>query len=201
MGRGTIRLNGDCMENTIRRFRISDALVLTAAIAISIVACTLFNPGYVAERFPTLFVIRTFALVFTYALAFLILCDSVSLADSVTCPGKLGVILTSVMGVFAFAMNWHFLLVYDGAILDETFGQRVGSFFFVTLLDSDDFVPAYSTIAAWVTLRLKGEHCGQTDWIDRWGVILGIFWIVYALARNALNYQTEILQSVGITLV
>lgn len=185
--------------NTIRRFQISDALVLTAAIAISIVACRLFDPGYTEISLLILFVARTFALVFTYAIAWIIFVDSVPLSTSASCPGKLGILLTAVMGVFAVSMNWHYLLVYDRFLLDESFAQRLRSFFFETLFESDNFVPAYSTIAAWVTLSLRGGDKPATDWMERWGIVLGLFWISSALTRNAFYHQEEILRSVGIT--
>lgn len=172
--------------------------MLTAAIAISIVACRLFDPGYSQLSLLILFFAHTFALVFTYAIAWISLVDSVPVSTSACSPGKLGIILTAVMGVFAVSMNWHYLLVYDHLLLEESFWQRLRSFFFVTLFESDNLVPAYSTIAAWVTLSLRGGERPATDWMERCGIVIGLFWIASALFRNAFYYHEEILKSVGI---
>lgn len=186
------------MGKAIRHFQISDVLVLTAAIAVSIVACRMFDPRHVEVSLYALFVARTFALIFTYALALIMLFDSVPLSDSASSPGKLGVLLTAMMSIFAIAMNWHYLLVYDHALVGESFSERLKSFIAETLFESDNFLPAYSTICAWVMDSLSGGKRPPSDWMERWGIAIGLFWITAALMHNAFYHHEEILRSVGL---
>lgn len=145
-----------------------------------------------------MFVARTMALVLTYAITWIILVDSTPVSESARCPGKLGVLLTAAMGLFAVAMNWHYLLVYDHLLLQESFGQRLTAFFHETLFESDNFAPAYSTIAAWIAVSLRGDKQPANDWMEPWGIALGLFWISAALMHNALDHHQEILRSVGL---
>jgi hypothetical protein len=174
----------------MRRFRVSDLLFLTFAFAIGIVSCNIFHPGYYqsGNRFEILFFVRTMAMVFTYAITVLILTDAEPLATSLRTPGKLTAVLISFLSVFALLTKWQFLFAYDRPFL-----ERLTSFAFNALMDSDVFMPAYSALAAFATLRLLRLNVQCYDWMEIFGKSIAMFWLLCALFYNSLYHRSAAL--------
>ncbi|OJW18664.1 MAG: hypothetical protein BGO49_23340 [Planctomycetales bacterium 71-10] len=87
-----------------------------------------------------------------------------------------------IAAILAVAIHSMWLLsVFIGVVDPVGKGWlRVPRFFFESFGD----VAPYAIIGAWSTYALSARRRPRTDWVDRFGNILGVAWIVAVLARS-----------------
>lgn len=175
---------------TKRRFRILDAVIFTASIAFAFAACRAIAPNNYSpgSRFEVVFYLRTIALTLTWSLGSLIVFDSMPLRDAARSWGKLCILLICAMSILPLLRKWYIFFLFE-----EPLSERLLAFFHAALLDSDVFMPAYATIAAWLTLWLLSIDDSSRDWMAALGRVIGIFWVICMLTRNVLYSYEDIL--------
>ena len=181
----------------MRRFRILDALYLTAAVAAAFalnhwlrsdqrVPDTILTRVYEARTI-TLLVTSTV----TWTLGALVLFDRSQIAAAVRSPGKLAVISITVVSPASIAMNWEILFRSHLPV-----GLRIAFLPFGFI--SNPSVPACVVIAVWLTQRIAKLERPPSDWLNLSGITVGILWILYAVAHPF--FDLEVMRWMGVTM-
>lgn len=159
-------------------------MALTMATALSIVACRVFHPGWFERgtRLELMFYARTTVIIFTIALTWLIFHDRLPVRRAVRYPGRACVLVLTLMIPFAAITKWAQIF----SVAFESIPAGVNHVLYSTVLDVNALLPAYCTLTTWVVIWLRRDALLARDWIERVGIMIGMFWILTALTLDAL---------------
>lgn len=167
-------------------------MFLTAAVAVSLVACLAVRQYELPTRMQIVIYVGVAGFAITWTVALLVVFDSTPIRDAARSPGKLAVLLYASLTIFTALLNLHWLLAIQAPL-----AARFLNIFWETL--SDSRLPAFAIVAGWLTLRLADAKKAMHDWLESAGRLLGIFWISVALLSRILLH-THVLESIGVTM-
>ena len=165
-----------------RRFRIADALILTAAIAAALAGCRVISQYSLALPFKMAYYVCAMGFSVTWTIALLVAFDSSPIRDAAKSPGKLAVLLITGLSVVTALLNWHLFIWIDGPLSDQAF-----HLLWETILQPT--TPGVATIAGWLTRALTKTQSSSSDWLEYAGRLLGGFWVVFAFLSPLLLNQ------------
>lgn len=175
-----------------RRFRIADAFILTASIAIALVVCQLIGKFSYEEPTKLAFYICTFGYALTWTAALYVAFGPTSVTSAARSPGGLAVLLVTAVSLVTVLLNWHSLFWFAG-----TWPQYLDYLLIDTILQP--IIPGLATLAGWLTLALTNTKSSTTDWIEYFGRVLGGLWIAFAFLSPFLTNQI-LRSSIGVTM-
>jgi hypothetical protein len=182
-----------------RRFRVLDALVLTAAIAVALAATSMLTsvaplPGpanSVARAFRYSLVFQLCLITITWTLASLVLFDKFTLQRSVMAPGNLSLVTILGASVFAMAVNW-------GDLVTDHLPLWFRIAFLPFSILSFPAVPGFIAISGWLTCRLARVERPCSDWLEISGNIVAWVWIAHAFTTPLSSVL--VLRAIGVTM-
>ncbi|MCC9604239.1 hypothetical protein LOC67_27105 [Stieleria sp. JC731] len=180
----------------MRRFRILDALFITAAVAAAFAINHWLRSAQVLPKTTLMKVYEAHTLALlvtstvTWMLGALVLADRSQISNSVRSPGKLTVVSVTAVSLASIAMNWEILF---RSHLSP--GLRIALLPFAFL--SNPSVPACTVISVWLTQFMAGLKRPSSDWLNISGCAIGILWILYAIAHPLLDL--EVMRWMGVT--
>ena len=182
-----------------RRFRLLDALLLTAAVALAFGASSMLNSvaplpsgtDAVTMILRHSLTIQLVVVTTTWSLAMLVLSDRRRRHDSTRSPGKLALVNILAASVFAIPVNWGDLVTAHLPVW-----SRIAFLPFSIL--SFPAVPGCVAISGWLTLRLSSSDRPHADWLEISGNIVACVWIIYAFATPLRS--VPVLRAIGVTM-